>query len=100
MILPNDEPQKRDPDDDGYLRICFDPEAHDTAYRLIAELEGYCLRLLFANGDTQDVVFGCVVQHDDSEDQIECWLFDDDKPQSKGDLIYYDVDRIVGFYVY
>lgn len=100
MILPADEPPKRDPDDDGYLRICFDPEAHDTALRIIAELEGYGLRVLFASGESQDVIFGCVVEHDDSPTQIECWILDNSKPQSKGPLMYYELDEIVGFYVY
>lgn len=100
MILPNYEPEKRDPENDGYLRICFDPEASDTAERLLAELEGFCLKVLFADGREQDIVFGCVIQRDSGVTEVEAWQFDDTKPQSKGALVYYHLDEIAGFYVY
>lgn len=87
------------PDDKGFVNIAFDSEDDDTAYRVIAELEGLCLRLHFRSGNTEDIIFGCLVENDEGQ-KIEGWLFDESKPQDKGALVYFDLDTVETLFVY
>lgn len=93
---------------DGYIRIAFSEDACDSFRMMFEMLTGYTVELSFKNDSkgVLDVVVGCIFFEDNETlrgaqlEMLECWEFDDTKPDSKGSLRRFDLDDIEAIYVY